>query len=133
MSEYRIPYHTAVPPPSRAGRIDDPLRPRVRLVDSATAFVGILIILALATVSALTVIAAAPAGIAVPTAMLLIGGLIAGSLAMRRRADIERAYARAPWATSVEDDNAKRERPVRSARQDRAMLLRAGRGESWRS
>jgi hypothetical protein len=133
MSAYRIPHHTAVPPPRNAGRTDDPLRPRVRLVDSATAFVGILLILALATVSALTVIAAAPAGIAIPTAMLLIGGLIAGSLAMRRRADIERAYARAPRTTPVDDGNPTRERRGRSARQDRAMLLRAGRGESWRS
>jgi Flp pilus assembly protein TadB len=60
---------------------------------SATAFVGAVILAALATVSALTLIAAAPPTLAVAASMLLMGGLSAGILVIRSRpARRARAY-----------------------------------------
>jgi hypothetical protein len=61
-------------------------RPSVDGKPSATTFVGALIMLVLVTVSALALIAVSPTGIAAPMAMLLIGGLVGGIVAIRSRA-----------------------------------------------
>ena len=133
MFEHLTPHHFPTPPPTSAPGAYGPRRRSVDRAPSATTFVATLIMLVLATVSALALIAASPAGIAVPMAMLLIGGLIGGTVAMRGRAAAERrALAGIPRPSSHDMDGETRARSVQRARADRAMLLRAGRGESWR-
>ena len=74
------------PAPASARSAHGHCRPSVDGNPSATTFDATFIMLALATVSALTLIAVSPVGIAVPMAMLLIGGLIGGIVVMRSRA-----------------------------------------------
>jgi len=82
LSSNRFP----TPPPASARSAYDHRRPNVDGNPSATTFVATLIMLVLAIISALALIAASPVGIAVPMAMLLIGGLSGGIVAMRSRA-----------------------------------------------
>jgi len=82
LSSNRFP----TPPPASARSAYDHRRPNVDGNPSATTFVATLIMLVLATISALALIAVSPVGIAVPMAMLMIGGLIGGIVAMRSRA-----------------------------------------------
>ena len=85
---------TALPPPS-TGTARGPGWRRRYPVAPVTAVVGTLVAIALALVSALTLLAITPAGIAVPATLLLIGGLIAGSLAIRTcLAHTRRSYVR---------------------------------------
>jgi hypothetical protein len=106
LSSNRFP----TPPPPSDRSAYGHRRPNVDGNPSATTLVGALILLVLATVSALALIAASPVGIAVPMAMLLIGGLIGGIVAMRSRATSDR-----PAAPVVRDATA----PIKAGRRHR--------------
>ncbi|MEO8560807.1 MAG: hypothetical protein ABI601_01950 [bacterium] len=96
-----------------------------------TALLGTLVLIALAIVSALTLLATTPAGIAVPTTLLLIGGLVAGSLAIRTRvAPTRLVHVHVPRSRRADEDADARAPRARTAREDRTMLLQAGWGES---
>jgi hypothetical protein len=90
MLNHFIPHPTAMPPPRNAAAADERYRPRNERVPLAATVVATIIVAALAIVLALTLIATMPAGIAAPVAILFIGGLVAGSLAMRTRAGLVR-------------------------------------------
>ena len=105
------------PPPASARSAYGRRRPNVDGNPSATTLVGALIMLVLATVSALALIAASPVGIAVPMAMLLIGGLIGGIVAMRSRAT----------SLAREDSVGRRSSLTSGARRSRHSSLSCGR------
>ena len=86
MFEHRSPHQTALPPPTSACAAHERHQPRDRRVPLGNTVVATVIFTALVIVFALAVIATMPAAVVAPTAFLLIGGLIAGSLAMRTRA-----------------------------------------------
>jgi hypothetical protein len=131
MPKHLDSHQTALPPPLNAGTDHESWRPRLDRVAPAAAVVGTLLVIALAIVSALTLLATTPAGIAIPTTLLLIGGLIAGSLAIRTRvAPTRRANPNVPRSRRVDRHAEAREPRARTAREDRAMPLPAGWGES---
>jgi len=94
MSTHLDSHLTALPPPPSAGADHAPGRARRHLATPVAALAGTVAVIALAILSALTLLAVTPAGIAVPTTLLLIGGLIAGSLAIRPRLALARRPSR---------------------------------------
>ena len=108
MFDHLSSHRFSTPPPASARSAYGHRRPNVDGHPSATTFVATLIMLVLATVSVLALIAVSPVGIAVPMAMLLIGGLIGGIVAMRSCASSDR-----PAAPIRRDTTASREVPSR--------------------
>jgi len=90
MFDHLSPHQTALPPPTSARAARDRNRPRSERAPLATTVVATVVLAALVIVFALGVIATMPASVVGPTAFLLIGGLIAGSLALRTRAALTR-------------------------------------------
>jgi hypothetical protein len=127
-----LPYNqTALPPPGSSRRERDALWPTRHRLAPAAVFVGTLAVIALAILSALTLLAATPAGFAVPTTLLLIGVLLAGSLALQTRDALTRRARVSVRRSRLGPASAEsRETPARSARDDRTMLLQAGWGEA---
>jgi hypothetical protein len=111
MSEHLMPHQTALPPPTSAGTARDRRRPHAQRVPPAASVVGWVSLAALVIVSALALIATMPAEIVAPTAILLVGGLVGGSLAVRARVSLTRSPLRSHRA--------------RAPRRDSAMLGRA--------
>ena len=98
MSEHRSIHETSLSPPRPARVARAERRPGVlHRLAPVTVFAGTVVMIALAILSALTLLAATPAGFAVPTTLLLIGVLVAAALAARTR-DVLRVTA--PAATS---------------------------------
>jgi hypothetical protein len=132
MSEHLNIHETSLPPPRRAHVARDERRPGVvHRLAPATVFAGTLVMIALAILSALTLLVATPAGFAVPTTLLLIGVLAAGSLAIRTPETLSRR-APVPQSPAGSRGSEPRQRRARTAREDRAMLLDGGWEESWR-
>lgn len=103
MYEHFHPDHAAPPLAWSARTERGPRWPRVHRVGPVTAFVGTLLIVVLAIVSALTLLATTPVSIAVPVAMLWIGGLAAGGVAVRNHvASSRRARVSVPREAAVE-------------------------------
>ena len=126
-----LPSHrTSVPPPGIPQVERDALWPTAHRLAPAAVFLGTLAVIALAILSALTLLAATPAGFGVPTTLLLIGVVVAGSLAAQTREALTRRarvrIRRSRFRPSAES----RETLARSARDDRTMLLQAGWGEA---
>lgn len=124
-------HQIALPPPRRARTERFALWLAIHRADPATAHVGTLVVVALAIVSALTLLATTSALFAVPTTMLVVGAALVGSVAVRSRAGHARhAPVSVTRPRAAEQVSELRGPRVRSARKDRTMLLQAGRGES---
>ena len=97
MSDFLDRDHTGLPPPRSTHVERDAVCRSRHYLAPAAIFVGTLVVIVLAIVSALTLLAATPTGFAFPTTLVVIGALAAGGLAIRTRMALNRhALAEVP-------------------------------------
>jgi hypothetical protein len=130
-SDRPLPSRFAVGAAMRARRARRLVGATARRLKQHITFTSTLAVLALATVTSLV---AAPASIAVSVGMLLIGSLIiaANPAARSRMVPARGTHEIAARVRAIEESREEGVRRTRRARDDRVMLLRAGRGYAWR-